>query len=118
MREVDLGFAVVVLTLEETALVPEAESEATVEVLAGARAREIGLDFAFSLGLDGGFGSSTAMLVSSSLPPAPPLTFSFSLFLAFPARPTAPSPLASFSEPDTSFNELRGRFRVERDVCD
>jgi len=121
VREVDLGFAVVVLALEETTgviLDPEVGIEADVEVLGGGWAREMGRDFAFTLGLDGGFGSSTAMLLSSS--PSGPLP-TFSLCLVFAARP-ALSTSASFSEPDPSFNDLRGRFRAERganpEACD
>jgi hypothetical protein len=117
VREVDLGFAVVVLALEETTgviLDPEVGSEAVVEVLGGGWAREIGRDLAFALGLDGGVGSSTAMLLSSSPSPASLPTFSFCLVVA--ARPTKLSPSASFSEPDASFNDLRGRFRAERDA--
>jgi len=117
VREVDLGFAVLVLALEETTgvtLDPEVGSEAVVEVLGGGWAREIGRDLAFALGLDGGVGSSTAMLLSSSPSPASLPTFSFCLVVA--ARPTKLSPSASFSEPDASFNDLRGRFRAERDA--
>ena len=115
MREVDLGFAVVVFALEETTgATLDPESEAVVDVLGGGWAREIGRDFAFALGLDGGLGSSTAMLLSSF--PSPASLSTFSLCLVFVARPTKLSASASFSEPDASFNDLRGRFRVERDA--
>lgn len=117
MRVDDLGFTVVVFALEETTgvtLVPEVGCETVVEVLGGGWAREMGRDFVFVLGLDGGFGSSTAMLVS--LPPSPVPSLTFSLGLAFAARPTELSASASFSDPDASFNDLRGRFRVERDA--
>jgi hypothetical protein len=80
VREVDLGFAVLVLALEETTgvtLDPEVGSEAVVEVLGGGWAREIGRDLAFALGLDGGVGSSTAMLLS-----CPPLLRRYRLSLS------------------------------------
>lgn len=113
MLEVVLGF-IVVLVLEGT-LGPVGGSEAVVEVLRGGRAREMGRDLALVLGLDGGSGSSTAMLamlVSLSPSPAPPLALSLCLVVA--ARPPELSASASFSEPDASFNDLRGRFRIER----
>ena len=60
------------------------------------------------------------MLVPSSLSAAPPPILSFSL--AFAARLAKLSASASFSEPDVSFNDLRGRFRAERciktEACD
>jgi len=122
VREVDLGFAIVVLDGEEATgvtLEPAVGSNAVVELLGGTRARDMGRDFVFSLGLDRGFDSLTTILVSSFAFPALPQAFS--LCLAF-VRPTKLSASASFSEPDASFNDLRGRFREERgtktEACD
>ena len=112
-REIGLDLVVVVLALEETTgvtLDSEVGTEAVVEVLGGGWARVMGRDLAFALDLDGGFDSSTAMLLSSPSPTSLP-TFSFSL--VFAARP-ALFASASFSEPDASFNDLRGRFPAER----
>lgn len=116
MREVDLGFPGVVFALVTAGVTldREAGSEAVVELLGGGRTREIGRGFAFAFDFGGRLDSSTAMLVSSSPFLASPLTFSLSL--AFATRPAEFSASASFSEPDASLSDLRGRFRAERGI--
>jgi hypothetical protein len=94
---------------------PEVGSEAlaVMEVLGGGRAREIGRDFAFSLGLDEGFGSSTAMRLSSFPSPAPLLTFSLCLV----SRRDILNPLhRPRSRHRTLPLMICGRIRVERDA--
>jgi hypothetical protein len=113
VRALALNFAVAVVDFCLVGLMmldAEVESVGVVDVLGGGRGL-IGLDLTFDLG--GARGSSTAMFVSSSSPPVR-TTFCLPLPLTSVARPRGLSTSCSSSEPETSFCDFRGRFRVWR----